>query len=99
MESAGFRLEAHGGVLRVAPADKLTTAQRAWLAANKAALVAVLAEPHNRWLVEYSGGGGRLLAVYSPARDRRTVSADYPGAAIWPAPDDLDVVAWIGAKA
>ena len=55
MEAAGFRLEADGGTLRVAPADKLNEAQRQWLRRNKPALlrhVKAVAIPHVREMVE-----------------------------------------------
>ena len=55
MEAAGFRLEADGGTLRVAPADKLNEEQRGWLRRNKAALVRhvkALEIPDVRRLVE-----------------------------------------------
>lgn len=39
MEAAGYRLEADGGMLRVAPAERLNEEQRDWLRRNKVALV------------------------------------------------------------
>lgn len=55
MESAGYRLEADGGTLRVAPAERLNEEQRRWLRQHKPALVRhvrALALPDVRRLVE-----------------------------------------------
>ena len=55
MEAAGYRLEADGGTLRVAPAERLNEEQRRWLARNKPALVRhvkALALPDVRRLAE-----------------------------------------------
>ena len=43
MRGAGFTVQAVAGRLRVAPADRLSPAQRQWIAANKAALLLELA--------------------------------------------------------
>lgn len=43
IEAAGYRLRLAGDALQVAPADRLTAEQRAFIASNKAALMAALA--------------------------------------------------------
>jgi hypothetical protein len=103
LAAAGFRVNVDGARLAVSPAALLTTEQRDWLALNKAALVAALVAEHGHWCVEYpraavaADSRTRCVAVYLPATDWRRVSADYPGAAVWPAPDGFDVAGWIDA--
>ncbi len=87
--------------LAVSPANRLTGTQRDWIQQHKPALVAALAAEHWRWCVEYPrwwvrpDSGTRCIVDYLPEADFRRVTADYPGAAVWPAPEDFDVVGWI----
>jgi hypothetical protein len=103
LAAAGFRVDVDGARLAVSPAALLTAEQRDWLATNKAALVAALVAEQGRWCIEYprsavaADSRTRLVADYLPAVDWRRVSADYPGTAVWPAPDSLDVAAWMYA--
>ena len=100
---AGFSVDTDGQRLKVTPARLLTAVQRDWIKANLSALVDAVATPVERWCIEYprslvaADSGTRCVAVYLPATDWRRVSSDYPGAAVWPAPDDLDVAGWIDA--
>lgn len=95
LAAASFRVDVDAsGRLAVSPANLLTTTQRDWLALNKSALVAALVAEQGRWCVEYPAGT-RCVVDYLPETDWRTVAADYPGAAVWPAPDGLDVATWI----
>ncbi len=97
----GFSVDADGQRLKVAPATLLTASQRGWIRDHKAALVAAVSAPCWRWCIEYprdavaADSGRRCVADYVPDADWRTVSSDYPGAAVWPTPDDLDVADWI----
>lgn len=101
--AAGFVVDADGQRLKVTPARLLTAAQRDWIQTHKAALVAAVSTPLARWCIEYprslvtADSGTRCVADYLPAADWRTVSSDYPGAAVWPAPGGLDVAGWIDA--
>ena len=100
--AAGFSVDTDGQRLKVTPARLLTAAQRGWIKTNLPALVAAVSAPCWRWCIEYprslgTDSGTRCVADYVPAADWRTVSSDYPGAAVWPAPDDLDVAGWIDA--
>jgi len=104
LAAAGFRVDVDGSArLAVSPANLLTATQRDWLALNKVALVAALVAEQGHWCIEYprsavaADSGTRCVAVYLPATDWRRVSSDYPGAAVWPAPDNLDVTGWIDA--
>ena len=47
MESAGFELRRNGDRLEIAPADRLSPEQRAYLVAHKAELIAALELPAN----------------------------------------------------
>lgn len=103
--AAGFVVDTDGSRLKVAPAALLTAAQRGWIQTHKAAaLVAAVSTPIARWCIEYpraavaADSGTRCVADYWPAMDWRTVTKDYPGAAVWPAPNGLNVVNWIDAK-
>lgn len=93
--AAGFAVETDGQRLKVTPARLLTAAQRDWIQTYKVALVEAVSTPCWRWCVEYPAGT-RYIVDCLPAADWRQVSSDYPGAAIWPAPDGLDVAGWIG---
>lgn len=101
--AAGFAVDTDGQRLRVTPARLLTAAQRDWIKTNLPALVAAVSTPAERWCIEYprravaADSGTRYVADYLPLMDWRTVSSDYPGAAVWPAPDGLDVAGWIDA--
>ena len=101
--AAGFAVDTDGQRLKVTPARLLTAAQRGWIKTNLPALVAVVSTPAERWCVEYprslvaADSGTRCIADYLPMVGWRTVSSDYPGATVWPAPDDLDVAEWIDA--
>lgn len=101
--AAGFSVDTDGQRLKVAPAALLTAAQRGWIQTHKVALVAAVSEPCGAWCVEYprsavaADSGIRCVADYWPAVDWRTVVRDYAGAAVWPAPDGLDVAGWIDA--
>lgn len=92
--AAGFAVDTDGQRLKVTPARLLAAAQRGWIRDNKAVLVSALAAAHWRWCVEYPAGT-RYIVDCLPAADWRQVSSEYPGAAIWPAPDGLDVADWI----
>lgn len=92
---AGFSVDTDGQRLKVTPARLLTAAQRGWIRDHKAALIAAVSAPAWRWCIEYPDGQ-RYAVDCAPDADWRTVSSDYPGATIWPAPDGLDVVGWIG---
>ena len=101
--AAGFAVDTDGQRLKVTPARLLTAAQRGWIQTHKAALVAVVSTPAERWCIEYprslvvADSGTRCVADYLPLVDWRTVTRDYPGATAWPAPDGLDVAGWIEA--
>lgn len=101
--AAGFSVDTDGQRLKVTPARLLSAAQRDWIKANLSALVAAVSTPVERWCIEYprslvtADSGTRCVAVYLPATDWRRVSSEYPGATVWPAPDDLDVAGWIDA--
>lgn len=95
--ATGFVVDTDGQRLKVAPAKLLTTAQRDWIQANKPALVAAVSTPAWRWCVEYPAGT-RYSVDCLPAADWRNVAADYPGAAVWPAPEGLDVSRWIATR-
>lgn len=104
LTAAGFRVDVDAsGRLAVSPAGRLTPPQRDWIQQHKPALAAALVAEHGYWCIEYprsavaADSGTRCVAVYLPATDWRHVSADYPGAAVWPAPDSLDVAGWIDA--
>lgn len=99
--AAGFAVDTDGQRIKVTPARLLTAAQRDWIKTNLPALVAAVSTPVERWCIEYprdavaADSGTRCVADYVPAADWRTVASDYPGAAVWPAPDGLDVADWI----
>ena len=99
--AAGFAVDTDGQRLKVTPARLLTEAQRDWIKTNLPALVAAVSAPCWRWCIEYprhavaADSEPRCVADYVPDADWRTVSSDYPGAAVWPTPDDLDVADWI----
>lgn len=99
--TAGFSVDTDGQRLKVTPARLLTVAQRDWIKTNLPALVSAVSTPVERWCIEYprhavtDDSGTRCVAVYLPATDWRRVSSEYPGAAIWPAPDEIDVAGWI----
>ena len=99
----GFSVDTDGQRLKISPAALLTAGQRGWIQAHKVALVAAVSEPCGAWCVEYprsvvaADSGTRCVAVYMPAVDWRRVSSEYAGAAVWPAPDGLDVAGWIDA--
>ena len=101
--ASGFSVDTDGQRLKVTPATLLTAAQRGWIRDHKAALVAAVSTPCWRWCIEYprslvaADSGTRCVAVYLPMVDWRRVSSEYPGAAVWPAPDGLDVADWIDA--
>ena len=101
--AAGFAVDTDGQRLKVTPARLLTAAQRDWIKTNLPALVAAVSTPAERWCIEYprhavaADSGTRCIADYLPMMGWRTVSSDYPGAAVWPAPDNLDVTGWIDA--
>jgi len=101
--AAGFAVDTDGQRLKVTPAKLLTPSQRGWIKANLPALVLAVSTPWMRWCVEYprsavaADSGTRCVADYLPFTDWRRVSSEYPGATVWPAPDDLDVAAWIDA--
>jgi len=101
--AVGFVVDTDGQRLRVSPAALLTAAQREWIQTHKAALVAAVSAPCCRWCIEYPrsavtpDSGTRLVSDYWPAVDWRRVSSEYPGSAVWPAPDNLDVAGWIDA--
>ena len=101
--AAGFAVDTDGQRLKVTPARLLTEAQRDWIKTNLPALVAAVSTPCWRWCIEYprhavaADSGTRCVADYVPDADWRTVSSDYPGAAVWPASDSLDVAGWIDA--
>lgn len=103
LAAAGFTVDTDGQRLKVSPAALLTAAQRGWIQTHKAALVTAVSTPIARWCIEYprslvtADSGTRCVADYLPAVDWRQVSSDYAGAAVWPAPDGLDVAAWIDA--
>ena len=99
--AAGFSVDTDGQRLKVTPARLLTEEQRDWIKTNLPALVAAVSVQCWRWCVEYprnavaDNGGTRCVADYLPMVDWRRVSSDYPGAAVWPSPDGLDVANWI----
>ena len=101
--AAGFAVDTDGQRLKVTPARLLTAAQRGWIKTNLPALVEAVSTPAECWCIEYprhavaADSGTRCIADYLPMMGWRTVSSDYPGAAVWPAPDDLDVAGWIDA--
>ena len=101
--ASGFSVDTDGQRLKVTPARLLTAAQKDWIGQHKAALVSAVSAPWMHWCIEYprslvvGDSGTRCVAVYLPATDWRRVSSDYPSAAVWPAPDDLDVAGWIDA--
>lgn len=101
--AAGFSVDTDGQRLKVTPARLLTDAQRGWIKTNLPALVAAVSTPVERWCIEYprslvtADSGTRCVAVYLPMVDWRTVTRDYQVAAVWPAPDDLDIADWIDA--
>ena len=176
IRGAGFTLTVDGNALVVAPTDSLSDAQRQFVRAHKAALVALLQDaeavyaslaqagssglawregtpadwtgerllaaqevlyhdrrmvfadgrhylracappildfapdisaekfvPAERWCIEYprslvtSDSGTRCVVDCLPMMDWRTVARDYPDATVWPAPNGLDVAAWIDA--
>lgn len=90
----GFTVDTDGQRLKVAPAALLSTTQRDWLKAHKPALVAAVSTPAWQWCVEYPDGL-RLVDHYLPEADWRRVAADWRGAAVWPAPEHIDVLGWI----
>lgn len=92
--ATGFVVDTDGQRLKVAPAALLTAVQRDWIQQHKPALVAAVSAPCWRWCIEYPDGI-RYVVDYLPAADWRDVAADYRGAAVWPAPDSLDVATWI----
>lgn len=94
--AVGFVVDADGQRLKVAPATLLMAAQRDWIQAHKARLVAAVSTPCWRWCVEYPAGR-RYVVDCLPEADWRNVMQDYPDAAIWPAPNGLDVAVWIKA--
>jgi len=79
MKQAGFTLELDGPALVISPADRLTAAQRAFIRAHKAALVALLqdAETVYRALVQ-AGPAGLGWREGTPAdwSDARLLAAD-----------------------
>ena len=99
--AAGFSVDTDGQRLKVSPATLLTATQRGWIKTNLLALVAAVSAPCWRWCVEYprhavaADSGTRCVADYAPDADWRRVSSDYPGAAVWPSPDGLDVANWV----
>lgn len=101
LAAAGFSTDSDGGALLVSPAGRLSATQRNWLTQHKTELLGALAAVSGRWCIEYprsavaADSGTRLVADYSPATDWRRVSREYPGAAVWPAHDGLDVAAWL----
>lgn len=101
--AAGFAVDTDGQRLKVTPAKLLTPSQRGWIKTNLPALVSAVSTPWMRWCVEYprhavaADSGTRLVCDYLPFADWRRVSAEYPGATVWPAPDNLDVGGWIDA--
>lgn len=103
LAAAGFTVDTDGQRLKVSPATLLTPAQRGWIQTHKARLVAAVSAPCCRWCVEYPrsavtpDSGTRCVVDYLPAVDWRIVARDYAGAAVWPAPDGLDVANWIDA--
>lgn len=103
LAAVGFVVDTDGQRLKVTPARLLSSAQRDWLRKNKPALVAAVSTPFARWCIEYprslvaADSGTRCVVDYLPEADWRTVARDYFGAAVWPAPDNLDVAGWIDA--
>ena len=95
--SAGFTVDTDGQRLKIAPAALLTAAQRDWIQAHKSALVAAVSMPRWRWCVEYPDGR-RYVVDCVPECDLRDVARNYAGAAVWPAPDDIDVATWIDTR-
>ena len=101
--AAGFAVDTDGQRLKVTPARLLTAAQRGWIKTNLPALVAAVSTPAERWCIEYprhavaTDSATRCVADYLPAVDWRRVSSEYPAATVWPAPNGLDVAAWIAA--
>ena len=94
--AAGFSVDTDGARLKVSPAALLNATQRDWIQEHKPALVDALSAMRWRWCVEYSDGA-RYVVDYLPEADWQRVSAEYRGAAVWPAPEDWDVAEWIGA--
>lgn len=92
--SAGFEVDTDGRRLKVSPAARLDEKQRDWLKAHKPDLAAAVSSPVWRWCVEYPDGA-RCVVDYLPESDWRRVSAEYLGAAVWPAPEGLDVAEWV----
>lgn len=95
--AAGFTVDTDGRRLRVSPAARMTAQQREWLQKNKAELVEAVIAARWRWCVEWPDGR-RCVVDFLPGSDWRQVSGEYPGAAVWPAPDGFDVAEWIGGK-
>jgi len=79
MKQAGFTLELDGPALVISPADRLTAAQRAFIRAHKAALVALLQDAQTvyRALVQ-AGPAGLGWREGTPAdwSDARLLAAD-----------------------
>ena len=94
--SAGFEVDTDGQRLKVSPAALMNEKQRDWLKEHKPELVAAVSSPVWRWCAEYPDGR-RYVVDYLPGVDWRRVSAEYRGAAVWPAAEDIDVAAWIAA--
>jgi hypothetical protein len=94
LAALGFDVDTDGARLKVAPAALLSTEQRNWLKAHKPALIAAVSTPRWRWCVEYPDGT-RYVAHFAPEADWRCAAADWRGAAVWPAPENIDVLGWI----
>lgn len=88
--ATGFSVDTDGDRLKVSPAALLNATQRDWIHEHKPALVAAVSATIWRWCVEYPDGA-RYVVDYLPEADWRRVSAEYRGAAVWPAPEGLDV--------
>jgi hypothetical protein len=99
--AAGFAVDTDGARLRVSPAARRTAPQTQWIQQHQPTRVAARVARPWRGGVEYPkarvapDSGTRCVVNYPPEAGWRRVAADYPGAAVWPVPDGMDVAAWI----